>query len=261
MKMEQYGIWVKVIEIVVITGVIYLFYNKFIKGSSSERLVRGAIGLIAIWAASFIFGWMGLSVFETFTRWIALFLSVGLLVIFQPELRKFFGMMGNVGLLKILFLPRFLQDETKKNKMTNAANEIAMAAEQMSRTRMGGLMVLQNGPIVTVEKYGTKLNADVSSALLLTIFHDKTPLHDGAVIIYRSRILSAGAILPLTGNSNSGWKFGTRHRAAIGQSENTGDSVLVISEETGNISIAYNGNIKKFEDPKKLRAAIEKALI
>jgi len=250
-----------IFQVIVIIGIVYLFYSKFIRGSSSERLARGVFGLLAIWALSFIFGWMDLYIFATAARWFAIFLSVGLLVIFQSELRKFFSMMGNIGFLKTLFLPRFLQEEHKKLKMTNTANEIALAAEQMSRTKTGAIIVLQSDSIISVEKYGTKINGDVSAKLLLALFCVKSPLHDGAVMVYRSRILSAGAILPLTGHSNASWKFGTRHRAAIGQSEDSGDSVLVVSEESGDISIAHNGNIKKFDDPKKLRTAIEKALV
>ena len=113
---------------------------------------------------------------------------------------------------------------------------------------------------VNIERFGTKINAIISSELLLTLFFNKTPLHDGAVIISDNEIKYAGAILPLSQNQLQ-WKYGTRHRAAIGMSENSDTVVLVVSEETGDISVAEKGNIKKYDDIKKLRNKIEKTMM
>ena len=110
-----------------------------------------------------------------------------------------------------------------------------------------------------IDKKGIMVDAKISSELLLTIFFNKTPLHDGAVVIERGRIAYAGAILPLSKN-NLNWKYGTRHRAALGLSEVSSAVILVVSEESGDISIAEKGKFIKYEDMKKLRARLEKVL-
>lgn len=252
--------WIGMAQIIIIVGVTFLFYNRFIRKTNSEKLVRGLFGLLLMWLASFVFAWMGLNLLSVFTRWVAMFLSIGLVVIFQPELRKFLGMMGQINFLRALFMPRALKDASAKEKLSRAADNIARAAEYMSAKHTGALIVFQNDAALPADKAGTTLDADVSSELLLTIFFDKTPLHDGAVIISGARILSAGAILPLTDKAGLNWKYGTRHRAAIGMSENSDAHVLVVSEETGEISIAHNGALKKYEDMKKLKAQIGKIL-
>jgi len=110
-----------------------------------------------------------------------------------------------------------------------------------------------------IEKKGVAIDARISSELLLTIFFNKTPLHDGAVIIENGRIAYAGGILPLSQN-NLNWKYGTRHRAALGMSETSSATVLVVSEESGDISIAEKGNIKKYDDIKKLKKKLESVM-
>ncbi|MCL2331071.1 MAG: diadenylate cyclase CdaA [Proteobacteria bacterium] len=253
--------WIEVAEILVIFAIAWLFYRRFIRGTGSEKLVRGLIGLGIMWVASLVLMWLGLDILGTFVRWIAMFLSVGLVVIFQPELRKFLGLMGQVTFLRAMLVPSAFRQASDADAAARAADEVFRAAEYMSQKRTGALIVFRDNLDGTIEKVGTKIDAEISSELLLTIFFNKTPLHDGAVIIGGNRVLYAGAILPLTANSNLEWKYGTRHRAAIGMSEESDSYVLVVSEETGDISIAHNGQIKKYDDMKKLRAAIEKILI
>jgi diadenylate cyclase len=252
--------WMNVAEVVVIIAVSLLFYRRFIAKTNSEKFVRGLLGLAAMWVSSFIFGWMGLNILAVFMRWVAMFLSVGLIVIFQPELRKFLGMMGQIKFVRALFMPSAITEASAKEKRISTINEIVKATEYMSAKHTGALMVFQNNLDGTIEKVGTILNANVSSELLLTIFFNKTPLHDGAVVISGNKIISAGAILPLTENSDLNWRYGTRHRAAIGMSENSDAYVLVVSEESGDISIAHNGVLKKYADVKKLRAELVKVL-
>lgn len=247
-------------QIAVVVAIIWMFYRRFIRGTNSEKFVRGLFGLIVLWAVSWILLELRLGILGTFVRWVALFLSVGLIVIFQPELRKFLGMMGHVKFLHALIFRHAVDDAATRDKLDHAADDITKAAEYMSKRHTGALIVFQDDLGAALEKSGTKLNADVSAELLLTIFFDKTPLHDGAVIISGARILSAGAILPLTENGGLHWKYGTRHRAAIGMSENSDAAVLVVSEETGEISMVKGGAIKKFDDMKKLRAKIREAL-
>lgn len=236
-----------------------MFYIHFIKDTSSEKVVRGVFGLGILWGLSFILPRMHLYVFGRFLHWVALFLSVGLIVIFQPELRRFLVLLGNVkGLKKAIFA--FKQDIKNSEKIQKCVDEIIKAVSYMSEKHTGALIVFASDiEDVVIERMGTKIDAVISSELLLTIFFNKTPLHDGAVIISDGKIAYAGAILPLSQNQLQ-WKYGTRHRAALGMSETTDTVILVVSEETGDISIAEKGNIKKYEDIKKLRNKIEKLM-
>ena len=252
--------WLNIIQIVVIALVVYAFYVSFIKNTSSEKLVRGLFGLGILWVLSFLLPWMHLYLLGRFLHWIALFLSVGLIVIFQPELRKFLALMGNVRGLKNL-IHAFKQDVKKSSDKQKAVDEIIKAVMYMSEKHTGALIVfpedIDDG---VIERYGTKIDAIISSELLLTIFFNKTPLHDGAVIIADNEIKYAGAILPVSQNQLQ-WKYGTRHRAALGMSEASKATILVVSEETGDISFAEKGSIKKYDDVKKIKNKLEKLLM
>ena len=252
--------WLNIIQIVVIALVVYAFYVSFIKNTSSEKLVRGLFGLGILWVLSFLLPWMHLYLLGRFLHWIALFLSVGLIVIFQPELRKFLALMGNVRGLKNL-IHAFKQDVKKSSDKQKAVDEIIKAVMYMSEKHTGALIVfpedIDDG---VIERYGTKIDAIISSELLLTIFFNKTPLHDGAVIIADNEIKYAGAILPVSQNQLQ-WKYGTRHRAALGMSEASKATILVVSKETGDISFAEKGSIKKYDDVKKIKNKLEKLLM
>jgi diadenylate cyclase len=251
---------INILQVVAVCVLLWLFYKRLIKNTSSERLVRGLIGLAAIWISSWFFMWLGLRLLGEFIRLAAIFLSVGVVVVFQPELRKFFAMMGHMRLMNALFSQRAIKEAEDKSKLNHIMDEIIKSAEYMSHKHTGALMVFRNEFDGTIENLGTEVNAEISSELILTIFFNKTPLHDGAMIIGNNRILYAGAILPLTKKSDLNWKYGTRHRAAIGISEVSDALVLVVSEETGDISIAEHGKLTKYEDMKKLRAKLEKTI-
>jgi diadenylate cyclase len=251
--------WLNLVQVVIIAIVIYAFYVSFIKNTSSEKLVRGLFGLGVIWALSFLLPTVHLHLLGRFLHWTALFLSVALIVIFQPELRKFLALMGNVrGWRNIIYA--FRQDVKNSSNKQKSVEEIVKAVTYMSEKHTGALIVfpedIDDG---VIERYGTKIDAIVSSELLLTIFFNKTPLHDGAVIVSDNKIKYAGAILPLSQNQLQ-WKYGTRHRAALGMSEMSKSVVLVVSEETGDISFAEKGTIKKYDDVKKIRNKLEKIL-
>jgi diadenylate cyclase len=167
--------------------------------------------------------------------------------------------MGNVrGWRNIIYA--FRQDVKNSSNKQKSVEEIVKAVTYMSEKHTGALIVfpedIDDG---VIERYGTKIDAIVSSELLLTIFFNKTPLHDGAVIVSDNKIKYAGAILPLSQNQLQ-WKSGTRHRAALGMSEMSKSVVLVVSEETGDISFAEKGTIKKYDDVKKIRNKLEKIL-
>ena len=252
--------WLNLVQIVLIAMVVYAFYRSFIKNTSSEKLVRGLLGLGILWMLSFLLPWVHLNLLGRFLHWVALFLSVGLIVIFQPELRKFLALMGNIRGWKNL-IRTFRQDVEKTSDKQKAVDEIIKAVMYMSEKHTGALIVFpEDVDDGVIERYGTKIDAIISSELLLTIFFNKTPLHDGAVIIADNKIKYAGAILPVSQNQLQ-WKYGTRHRAALGMSEASRATILVVSEETGDISFAEKGNIKKFDDVKKIKNKLEKLLI
>ena len=248
--------WVDLIQIIVIIIAVWAFYKTFIKNTSSEKLVRGLLGLAALWIASFVMIWAHLDLLGGFFHWMALFLSISLIVIFQPELRKFLALMGNVDEWR-----RFLHNsDVIVSRNTESLDAICSAIEYMAQKHTGALLVFPSSiDESAIDKKGIEIDAKITSELLLTIFFNKTPLHDGAVIISRNRIAYAGAILPLSQN-NLNWKYGTRHRAALGLSEVSHATVLVVSEESGDISIAERGKFTKYDDIKKLRAKLEKVL-
>ena len=121
-------------------------------------------------------------------------------------------------------------------------------------------MVFQSDLRNTYTDVGTRLNADLSTELILTIFHPNTPLHDGAVVINGDKIISAGVLLPLTEDPKLSWKYGTRHRAAIGMSESSDSACLVVSEESGDVSVAIDGTLKRYEDLVTLKSDLENIL-
>ncbi len=247
--------WVGFIQIVIIAAMVLLFYRGFIQNTQSEKLVRGLLGLAVLWIASFVMAWAHLDLLGAFLHWTALFLSMGLVVIFQPELRKFMALLGNAQGWR-----RLLRRGGVRQKDTRALDAIVAAVEYMSAKHTGALIVFPSMlDESAIDKKGVILDAVISSELLLTIFFNKTPLHDGAVIIEDGRIVSAGGILPLSQN-NLNWRYGTRHRAALGLSEQSSATVLVVSEESGDISIAEKGKFTKYDDMKKLRARLEKVL-
>jgi len=154
-------------------------------------------------------------------------------ILFQPELRRALTRVGELGLLRTFF----------KSGSEKVIFEVTKAAIELSMKRIGGLIIFQRTTgIRGVIETGVPLEAEVTSDLLVTIFFPRTPLHDGAVIISGGTIIAAGCILPLTSRDVSDLKLGTRHRAAIGITEEIDAVALVISEETGSISIIENGN-------------------
>lgn len=247
--------WVNLVQVLIIAVVMWLFYRSFIQNTQSEKLVRGLLGLAGLWVFSFVLSWANLNLLAGFLHWTALFLSLSLIVVFQPELRKFMALLGNIEGWRRVF-----KRGGVKAKDTKSLDAIVSAVEYMSQKHTGALIVFSSTLEESViEKKGVAIDAKISSELLLTIFFNKTPLHDGAVIIENGRIAYAGAILPLSQN-NLNWKYGTRHRAAMGISEISGATVLVVSEESGDISIAEKGKFTKYDDVKKLRAKLEKVL-
>lgn len=250
--------WLNVSEVLIIIATVLIFYRKFIKNTQSEKLVKGIFFLILAWAFSEILIAVNLAILGMFIKSLVTLIALSLIVIFQPELRRFLGYLGQPGFIsKALWGTSF----NKSSEKIDVVKEVVEAVKYLSKSRTGALIVFQKE--ISASTYfdvGTKLNADVSNELILTIFHPNTPLHDGAMVIKDGKILSAGVLLPLTEDPKLSWKYGTRHRAAIGMSEVSDSACLVVSEETGDVSISLDGVLKKYEDLTSLKADLEKVL-
>ena len=212
-----------------------------------------------MWGISEILIRINLYIFGVFLKTLVLIVSFALIVIFQPELRRFLGYIGQGNLFEKLFINNSDFDNTKK---IDVAKELIETIKYLSKSKTGGLIVLQKDVnSIAQSGVGVKLNADISQELLLTIFFPKTPLHDGAVIIRDDKIIAAGVLLPLTEDPKLSWRYGTRHRAAIGVSEVYPDcACIVVSEETGDVSVAIDGILKKYDDLGKLKADLIRIL-
>mgnify|MGYP001059358849 FL=1 len=245
-----------VLEILFIAVILLVFYKKFIKNTQSEKFVKGAFVLVFLWIFSEILVRFDLKIIGVFLKSVVTLVSLSLIVIFQPELRRFLGYLGQAD-----FISKFFNSNQKtKDEKIDVIKELIEAVKFLSKTHTGALIVFQSDLSNTYYDVGTKLNADLSTELLLTIFHPNTPLHDGAVVINDSKIISAGVLLPLTEDPKLSWKYGTRHRAAIGMTETSDAACLVVSEETGDVSIALDGTLKKYEDLVSLKQDLEKIL-
>ena len=248
--------WVNVLEVLIICAFLFLLYQKFIKGTQSEKLVKGIFILLLAWLFSEILIKFNLMILGVFLRTMVSIIMFGAVIIFQPEIRRFLGYLGQSNFFHAHFnLKRKNPKETQK---VNVLKELIESVKYLSKTRTGALMVLERADDVnSYSDVGTQLEAILSTELLLTIFHPNTPLHDGAVVISGDTIKSAGVLLPLTEDPKLSWKYGTRHRAAIGMSEVSDSACLVVSEETGDVSIALDGSLKKYDDITLLKKDLE----
>ena len=183
---------------------------------------------------------------------------LALVILFQPELRQLLETMGsrNIKLLQML------TPEQKISEMERAINQTVVACTEMSRSRTGVLIVFERKIMLNdMLSSGTTLDAAVSSELLKNIFFVKAPMHDGAVIIRNGRIQGAGCMLPLSKNANLSRDLGMRHRAGIGMSENSDAVVVIVSEETGSISVALGGMLKRHLKPETLDQLLRNELM
>ena len=233
-------------QVTLIIALLYFFYVKLIKNSPAEKTVKGiTCFLVVIWITAEVFTLLHLRILSAMLRNLLLLILLSFVVIFQPELRRWMARIGN---------SISLSSQTKKKQMNNRLVEIlTQSIEYWQEHHTGALIVFENHePVSAVATDGVVLNADLSSELLINLFFVNTPLHDGAVVIKKDKVVSAGVILPLTRDARLNWKYGTRHRAAIGMSENTDALVLVVSEENGDVSLVKDGNIQTFHALKDL---------
>ena len=220
----------------------FIIYNgiKLIRETRAEQLVKGIIILMGVYAASVV---IHLNMMRTLLDYFFNFTIIALLVIFQPEIRRALEQIGRSKLGgKYWFQISSEEAEKALQKKRKCLNAVVEASGKFQKSKTGALMVFEMqtklGDIIDT---GTIVNAEPSVPLIGNIFWNKAPLHDGAMVIRDGVIYAAGCILPLTKSDTVSVDLGTRHRAAIGMSENSDAVVVVVSEETGQISIAVNG--------------------
>ena len=240
-----------VLDILTVTFIIYYVY-RLIKQTRAEQIVKGILILFVLLIVSKVFDMVILNFLLTNLMTYSMLLFI---VIFQPELRSAFERIGRNKFKEVF-------DVNDKALVMHSISEIANAAEIMSLKKIGALIVIERETKISeIVKEGIDISAKISSELLQNIFVPRTPLHDGAVIIRNNKISAAKCILPLASENNVPKSLGTRHRAAVGISEIADVIVVVVSEETGTISVAEDGKLKRDLNADTLKDLLSKKLI
>lgn len=238
-----------IMDIIDIAIVAYLIYRilMFIRSTRAEQLLKGLLVLVVITLVS---GLLNLHTLNWILRGIMTLGAVALVVVFQQELRRGLEYLGRTKFLK--------GSGMDKDKAKHITHEFIRAIETFSKDHTGALIVLERDTALSeMTESGTIINADISAELLGNLFYEGSPLHDGAIIIRQDKVYAAGCVLPLTQNTDIGKELGTRHRAGIGITEHSDAVTLIVSEETGIISMAVDGKLQRFLDTK----TVEKALL
>ena len=245
--------WLDVLDILLVT---YLIYRVvlLVRTTASMRIAKGFLAIVAVSALTQILK------LRTLNFLLGQILSIGLLalvILFQPELRRMMDHLGST-----VGLRRFLNPEKKQAEMDMIITQTVKACEIMGRERVGALIVFaRNHRLDEYFKTGTVLDGRVSEQLIRNIFFPKAALHDGAMIIRDCRIAAAGCVMPLSESHRLSADLGTRHRAGVGTSEASDAVVVIVSEETGTISVAVGGMLKRHLAPQTLERLLRQELI
>ena len=245
--------WRDILDIVLVT---YLIYRVvlLVRTTASMRIFKGIIAILVVSALTQIWG------LRTLNFLLGQILSIGLLalvILFQPELRRMMDHLGST-----VSLRRFLTPEKKMDEMEMVIHQTVKACEIMGRERVGALIVFaRTHQLDEYFKTGTVIDSRVSEQLIRNIFFPKAALHDGAMIIRDGRIAAAGCVMPLSDSHRLSADLGTRHRAGVGTSEASDAVVVIVSEETGTISVAVGGMLKRHLAPQTLERLLRLELI
>jgi diadenylate cyclase len=232
--------WQDILDILLVTVILYRLL-LIIKGTKAAQML---IGLGVLFIAFVLSKYLGLYTIDWIIQSLWAQLVLAIIILFQPEIRRTLAQMGEAR-----FLPSFTTAEELRS-----LEEIIKASVALSNRKIGALIVIEKDTnLKDFIEMGTQLDAKVSRELLLSIFHPTAPIHDGAVIIRGNRIVAAGCFLPLTLSAEISKALGTRHRAGIGLTEETDAVVIIVSEETGSITTAIGGDLKKNVDTTSLR--------
>ena len=244
--------WRDILDIVLVT---YLIYRVvlLVRTTASMRIFKGIIAILVVSALTQIWG------LRTLNFLLGQILSIGLLalvILFQPELRRMMDHLGST-----VSLRRFLTPEKKLDEMEMVIHQTVKACEIMGRERVGALIVFaRTHQLDEYFKTGTVIDSRVSEQLIRNIFFPKAALHDGAMIIRDGRIAAAGCVMPLSDSHRLSADLGTRHRAGVGTSEASDAVVVIVSEETGTISVAVGGMLKRHLAPQTLERLLRNEL-
>ena len=259
--LEKYIYWTSIpkiglndiVDILIVSVMIYLIV-KWIKTTRAWVLLKGIIILLCIAFAAYLLQ------LHTVSWILSNTMSVGItaiLIVFQPELRSALEQLGRKNWVTDIFSTDSRQEELEYTART--LQEISRAAIEMGKVKTGALIVIERDtPLPEIERTGIPVDGIVTSQLLINIFEHNTPLHDGAVVIRGNRVVAATCYLPLSDNTSISKDLGTRHRAAVGVSEVTDSLTIVVSEETGRISLAENGRLTRIVDADTLSRALSR---
>lgn len=241
-----------VFDILVVAALLYKFY-QMIHDTRAITLVKGLMVIVSL---TIICDWLNLHVITWILQKASSWLLIALPILFQPELRR---ALEHLGQGKFLSQAESLLDSKTADAVVE---EIVKTAKKLSQTKTGALMVIEREmKLNDISCTGIHIDGIISSEFLLNVFIVNTPLHDGAAIIRGNRLISAACVLPLTENNKLSTELGTRHRAAIGLSEQSDALIVVVSEETGTISVAEGGHLMRRFDEKTLAAKIRPAFV
>ena len=259
-KLEQLVRWLSLpkmnpmdfVEIILI-AVLFYYVIKWIKTTRAWVIVKGLIVLLLVWILATVLKFD--VILWLFTNTIGVGITA-VLILFQPELRR---VLETLGQRKILSFDLFMESKDKKNEKfsQDTLNELVRGTFELAKTKTGALIVLEQE--ISLEEYaqtGIAIDGILTSQLLINIFEHNTPLHDGAVIVRGDRVVSATCYLPLSSNMRLSKDLGTRHRAGVGISEASDSFTIIVSEETGKVSIAKGGNLIFNVDGDFLRAKL-----
>ena len=245
--------WRDALDILLVTYLIY-WVVRLVRTTASMRIAKGFLAIVAISALTQIMG------LRTLNFLLGQVLSIGLLalvILFQPELRRMMDHLGSTVSLRRFFVP-----ERKLDEMDVVISQTVKACEIMGRERVGALIVFaRQHRLDEYFKRGTMIDGRVSEQLIRNIFFPKAALHDGAMIIRDGRIAAAGCVMPLSDSHRLSADLGTRHRAGVGTSEASDAVVVIVSEETGTISVAVSGMLKRHLAPQTLERLLRQELI
>lgn len=239
------------VEILILTVLIYEVL-LWVQNTRTGVLLKGGLVILAFYLLATLFH-------LTTIIWIAnnlgQILLIAVIVIFQPELRKALEQLGS----KNIFMDFFSTEDKRiqEGYSDKTVNEIVRAAYEMGKVKTGALIVIEREtPLQEIERTGIMVDGIVTSQLLINIFEHNTPLHDGAVVVRGNRVTAATCYLPLSDNLSISKDLGTRHRAALGISESTDSLTVVVSEETGRVTLAEHGSLRRITDPEELKKAL-----
>jgi diadenylate cyclase len=239
--------WTDLVEILLVSVLLYRIL-LIIQRTRAMQMLLGVLLLASVYLAAQL---LDLQLIERILQTLFQYGAIAALVIFQPELRSALARLGQSRMLRMF---------NNRMEESQVADEIVEAVERLSRSRIGAIIAVEQE--VGLDEYaqtGSAVEARVSAAMLTTIFTPRSPLHDGAVLVVGDEIRTAGAILPLTQYSVSDRSLGTRHRAALGLSEETDAIVIVVSEETSRVSVARGGRLERDVGSDRLREILEGA--